>query len=153
MTFSLLQSIFLKVHLPHYVKCITIPINDLGRVINEIRTTENVSLAENIHLLDRGFPILYPKFHRMAIYSVDSEKYPAAKYYLPPVGICVQKYLSLSFFSTWRRMWNKGFNWPVFGVRMHKKAPNVSFPKTTFAEFSEKWVNPKVVWLPEIHCN
>ena len=23
------------------------------------------------------------------------------------------------------KMWNRGFNWPVFGVRMHKKSPNV----------------------------
>ena len=24
------------------------------------------------------------------------------------------------------KVWNRGFNWPVFGVRMHKKSPNVS---------------------------
>ena len=23
------------------------------------------------------------------------------------------------------KVWNRGFNWPVFGVRMHKKSPNV----------------------------
>ena len=48
--------------------------------------------------------------------------------------LCIGRYQSVDCHATVlftislssAKVWNRGFNWPVFGVGMHKKSPNAS---------------------------
>ena len=47
------------------------------------------------------------------------------------------------------KVWNRGFNWPVFSVRMHKKSPNACINKFVMLHVLNMWnnINWESTWI------